>query len=340
MAVQTTNFPAVRTVTQLVRAMLGDDAVAPGYPFNPVSVVAAGGVVTATFAIPPGFISNDQLLIAGFAPGAHDGTFPCGQLSGNQISWQNNAAPNGAAGTIGTVQGYGTGKKYTDPVLMAFVNSAYRALQRALRGIGSTEFRQNQAFLTVPGLSAGDPSTTVEIGYGGMTIESDANPAPGFVTVPAFVLPSDLLTPRKLMEAPTGSGDRFVEMADLTNEGGLPSRAQGMALGCWEWAGDAIALIGALQSVDLRMEYDRSLPPVATGADQLMVLNSEDYHANAVCALLEPGRGGKNTATYMQQADEAKEKLIGAAVRPQQFKSFRSRGFSSRRGYANPGRVL
>lgn len=340
MAVQTTNFPAVRTVTQLVRSLLADEPLAPGYPFQPLSVVAAAGIVTATFATPPGFIPNDELLIAGFSVGAHNGSFPAGMVSGNQVLWQNSAAPNGSAGTLGTVQGYGTGNRYTDPLLMPMVNSAYRAIQRALRGIGSTEFRTGQAFVTIPGLNAADPTTTVLLGYGGLTINSDATPSPAFITTPVSVLPSDCLMPRKLMEAPTGSGDIFIEVVDLTETGGLPSRAQGWTLGSWEWIGDQIALIGALQSNDLRIEYDRSLPPVATGADQLMVLNSEDYHAYSVCALLSPGRGGKNGQTYQQMAEDAKEKLIGSYVRPQQFKSRRSRPFSSRRGYPNPGRVL
>lgn len=340
MPVQTTNYPQVRTVTQLVRALLGDEAVAPGYPFNPVSVEAAAGIATATFATPPGLMASDQLLIAGFAPGGHNGTFSCGNASGNQISWQNASAPNGSPGTLGTVQGYGTGKRYTDPVLMPFVNSAYRAIQRALRATGSTEFRVGQAFVTVPGLTAGDPTTTVEVGFGGITVESDANPAPGFLVTPDDVLPADLLVPRKLWEAPTGSGDGFVEMIDRTQGGGLPSRAQGMNLSIWEWAGDAIALLGALQSIDLRIEYDRGLPAVATGADQLMVLNSEDYHAYAVCEIVSPGRGGKNGPFYAQKAEDGKEKLIAAVTRQQQFVSRRGRPYSSRRGWSNGGRII
>ena len=340
MPVQTTNYPVVRTATQLVRALLGDEAVAPGNPFNPTSVVAAAGIVTATFNTPPGYVPNDTLLIAGFTPGAHNGSFGAGQVSGNQVSWQNNSAPNGPVSAIGTVQGFGTGKRFTDPVLMPHVNSAYRALQRALKAAGSTEFKKTRAWLTIPGLTAADASTIVVVGFGGITIESDANPAPQFITAPTAVLPSDLLIPRKLSERATGSGDIFVPMVDMTEGAGLPSRSQGMALGCWESAADEIQLIGALQSVDIQIEYDSSMPAVSTGADQLMVLNCEDYMANAMAALAEPGRGGKNTAVYKADAEECKEKLIAAAVRQQQFVSRRPRAYSSRRGYPNPGRVL
>lgn len=339
MAVQTTNYPQVRTVTQFVRALLADEPIAPGIALNPVSVAAAANSVTATFASPPGYVPNDMLLLSGWSPNAHNGVFQVAGINGAQVSWQNNAIP-GPATQIGFVQGYGTGMKYTDPVLMPLLNSAYRALQRALRATGSTEFRQNQAFLSVPGLNGTDPTTYVELGFAGLSIVSDANPAPAFLENPNALLPSDVLIPRKLWEAPTGSGDAMVEMTDMTNNGGLPSRAQGMTLGMWEWADDAIALMGSLQNTDIRIEYDRSLPPVSAGADQLMVLNSEDYHAYATASLASGSRGGREGQTWQQMAEDAKDKLIGAVVRQQQFVSRRPRPFSSRRGYSNSGRVM
>ena len=129
-------------------------------------------------------------------------------------------------------------------------------------------------------------------------------------------------------------------MIDLTNTGGLMSVPQGQCLQMFEWIGDSIALLGATQAVDIRIEYDRAMPQVSDGLAQLLVLNSEDYHAFAVASLVEPGRGGKNAELYDQAAEDAKEKLVNAVTRGQQFQSRRPRAFSSRRGYANRGRVF
>ena len=56
MSVPVSSYPQVRTVTQLVRAMLADEAVSPGFPFQPISCTAAAGVVTLQFGGPPGFV--------------------------------------------------------------------------------------------------------------------------------------------------------------------------------------------------------------------------------------------------------------------------------------------
>ena len=278
--------------------------------------------------------------MANWTPASFNGVFTLGQGSGIQFLLQNPAATAGPA-TGGTIQGYGTGKKYTDTVLMPFVNSAYRGLQRALKATGSTEFRVGQAFVTVPGLSFAEASTQVLLGFTGLTISSDANPAPTFIGGAGVgQLPLDLLMPRKLWERPTGQQVDFQEMIDLTNTGGLMSVPQGQCLQMFEWIGDSIALLGATQANDIRIEYDRGMPQVSDGLAQLLVLNSEDYHAFAVASLVEPGRGGKNAELYDQAAEDAKEKLVNAVTRGQQFQSRRPRAFSSRRGYANRGRVF
>jgi len=332
MAVPISNFPVVRTITQLVRSFLSDEAVAPGYPFIPLSLQGSAGIVTAQFATPPGFVVGDTILLSNWTPSSFNGTFQIGMGTGTQFLWQQSGAA--VSGSGGQIQGYGTGKKYTDAVLMPFVNSAYRGLQRALKTTGSTEFRQGAAYVTIPGLSGTDPSAQVILGFTGLTISSDSTPAPTFVPAnPLGELPGDLLMPRKLWERTTGSSDNFIPMIDLTNTGGLQSRPQGFVLNCFEWQGDSLIFLGAQQSNDIKIEYDKGMLAVSDGLSELLVLNSEDYHAFAVCALLEPGRGGKNVELWDTAAEDAKEKLVNAFTRGQQFKSVRSRGFSSRRGY-------
>jgi hypothetical protein len=337
LGVPSTSYPLVRTVTQLVRSLLADDGASGwGFPFGSngplITIVVVSGVCTATFPIAPGFITDDIIQLAGWPPPLN-GQFTVSLASGPQIIWQNNAVPNGNY-QGGTIQGWGTGKKWTDPLLTPFVNSAYRGLQRALRGIGSTEFRQGTAFVTIPGLSFSDPSTQVFLTFEGLSITSDVNPAPVFIEPPSGVLPDDFLIHRKMWERPTASTSlQFVPVTDLTNTGGVPSRAQGGYLGVFSWEDDGFVFVGSTNNTDIKIEYDRGLPPVADGSSQLLILNSEDYHAYSVAEMVEKSRGGKNVAQFQSDADDAKEKLIAAFTRSEQFIPRRSKPFSSRRGW-------
>ena len=326
-----------------MRALLADEQIGLGVIYDSrtiLSIAASGGIVVATFALPHGYVLGDNLLLAGMTPASANGTFSATASTSLTVTWQNNAQPNGPVSAIGTIQGYGTGKKYTDAVLMPHVNSAYRGLQRALKATGSTEFKVDEAFLTVPALSSVDNSAQVSISYTGMTIESDSTTPPTFITPPPGFLPQDLLVPLKIWERLTGSVNQFIEMTDLTNTGGLPARAQGFQLGVWEWIGDSIALLGSQQSNDIRIRYQRGLPALSDGSSQILVLNSEDYHAFTVAAMVEMSRDGQKAQGWDAAADDCKEKLIAAYTRQQQGVARRSRPFSSRRGFSNSGRVF
>jgi len=297
-----------------------------------LSVAAAGGIVTVQFALPPGFISGDSIVLTGASPSGFNGTFTISSANGNQIIFQNNAAPDGAAAGV-TIQGYGTGKKYTDTILLPYVNSAYRGLQRALKAAGSTELKEASAFVEVPGLTFTDSSAQVFLSFEGLTIDSDADPAPEFSVPPLGQLPADLLTPVKVWERRSGSSDEFIPLVDLSETGGLPSRPQGSVLGIYEWAGDSLVFLGATQDNAIKLRYERSLPAVNDGAAQLFVLNSEDYHAFAVAATASASRGGREGQQWAANAEDCKENLIAAEVRRQQAVPRRRRAFSSRQGY-------
>lgn len=344
MAVPATGFPQARTITQLVRTLLGDDAVGPGFPFSPLSLVTsvASGqpVCTATFQQPPGLIPGDQLFIAGFSPttlNSGNTVLSVQSINGNTVSWVNTAASAGTASIIGTIQGYGTGNKYSDYVIMPFLNSAYRGLQRALRATGSTEFKYGNAWITVPGISATDPTTQVQVDFTGISITSESDNPPTFIVKPVDTLPDDLLIPLRLFEMKSQSGDTPAEIVNLTEEGGLVARPQGLFLNQWEWADDAINFIGATQTQDVKIRYQRLLPALSDGTSQILVLNSEDYHAYATAAAIAKSRGGKNTVEWDTVAEDCKDKLVSAFVRPQQSQSRRMRRFSSRRGWPNQG---
>lgn len=335
MAFPVTEYPIVRTCTQLVRSLLPDEPIGVGFAFTPLSAAAdASHNVTLIFQTAPGYVIGDNLSLTGFTSTAWNGNFTVTSVSGNQVQFVNSAVASSSPTVIGTVQGYGTGKNYTDTKLMPLINSAYRSLQRALKMAGSTELKTAAAYLTIPAINTIDTSCVITLGYSGLTITSDMNPPPTWLDIPnpTAALPQDCLRPRKLTERQKGTADTFVEVVDMTENGGIPSRSQGAHLGVWEWVKDGINFLGATQDNDIRMEYDRGLPAVSNGGDSLLILECQEFIAFQTCAFVTVGRGGKNPPSYQQMAEDAKEKLIAAETRAQQFVSRRGRGYSSRRG--------
>ena len=117
------------------------------------------------------------------------------------------------------------GNLFTDTVLLPYLNSAYRKVQRAIGNTGGGGFIQEDVVLEVTAVAQTDASLQVSI--------SDA-------TAPPNELPTDLLVPLKLWERMNGSSDDFVEMVDLTRHGGLPSRVQDTTLSVGEWRADGL----------------------------------------------------------------------------------------------------
>src|ERR1700722_18183351 len=135
------------------------------------------------------------------------------------------------------------GNLFTDGVLLPYANAAYRKVQRALANVQSSAFLTDDALFVVAAVSALDASLQVSI--------TDA-------TAPPNQLPTDLLAPLNVWERASGSSDDLVEMADLTDHGGLPSQPQGSTLQCWEWRSDGMYFLGATQDVQIRLRYEKA----------------------------------------------------------------------------------
>src|SRR5260221_748638 len=137
------------------------------------------------------------------------------------------------------------GNLFTDAVLLPYANSAYRKTQRALGNAGAGGFIQDDVLLVVPAVAQVDTSLQVAI--------TDA-------TAPPNQLPTDLLVPVKIWERPNGSTQDFVEMVDLSQHGGLPSRGQGLTLSVWEWRADGVYFLGATPCTHIRLRYLQTYP--------------------------------------------------------------------------------
>jgi hypothetical protein len=192
---------------------------------------------------------------------------------------------------------------FTDAVLLPYVNSAYRKLQRALGNAGGGGFLTDNVTLIVPAVTTPDPSLQVSI--------TDSTPPPN-------QLPTDLLLPSKMWERPNASTQDFIEMVDLSQHGGLPSRAQGLTLSVWEWRGDGVYFLGATQDTQIRLRYLKAYPDFTDATSPVLVRNAQEAIAYATAALAGWARGSPLAEKWDEAASDALEDLVAAAVRREQ----------------------
>jgi hypothetical protein len=207
------------------------------------------------------------------------------------------------------------GNLFTDAVLIPYVNSAYRKLQRALAAAGQETFLVDDVLLVVPAVAEVDPSAQLMI--------NDA-------TAPPNQLPTDLLVPLDLWERANGSSDDFVEMVDLSLRGGLPSMEQGLTLQYWEWRQDGLCFCGATQDTQIRLRYQKSYPDLTDGTSVVLVRNAQEAIAYTGAAMAALARGSPFAERWDGVAEDALEDLITTSVRRDQRGARRRRPYSWR----------
>jgi len=211
------------------------------------------------------------------------------------------------------------GNLFTDAVLLSYVNSAYRKVQRALANIESGTFLTNNVLLVVPALAQADASAQVSITDG---------------TAPPNQLPTDLLVPMKLWERANGSSDDFIEMADLTGHDGLPSEPQTPMLRYWEWRANGLYFLGATRDTQIRLRYQKSYPDLTDATSPVLVRHAQEAIAYAAAAMAGAARGAPQAERWDGAAADAIEDLLVRATQRDQQTTRRRRPFSSRAGFA------
>ena len=211
------------------------------------------------------------------------------------------------------------GNLFTDAVLLPYVNSGYRKVQRALANIQSGSFLTDNVLLVVPAVTQVDASAQVSI--------TDATPPPN-------QLPPDLLVPVKLWERANGSSDDFTEMTDLTNHNGLPSEPQGQTLRFWEWRADGLYFLGATQGTQIRLRYQKSYPDLTDSTSPVLIRQVQEALAYTAAAMAGAARGAPQAERWDAAATDAIEDLIVRATQREQQTGRRRRPFSSRAGIA------
>lgn len=206
------------------------------------------------------------------------------------------------------------GSVFSDSLLMPFLNSAYRGLQRQLAENGVSVIAEQQ------------------------DIEMDADPVSGVTNtelsdVSSPQLPTDCLVPHQLWERATANtGDVFVPMEKFTSGGGMLNLQPNTYLRLWEWREDKINLIGASQSITVRIRYEKALPQLVLGTDPVQIRSATDPLAFATAALAARSRGARALAQdLLATAQMTTENVIERYVRPEQLKGRRRKPYSYRR---------
>jgi len=166
-------------------------------------------------------------------------------------------------------------------------------------------------------------------------IELDTDPTSGITSteisdVSNPQLPTDCLVPHMLWERATANTtDVFVSMEKFTSGGGMLNLQPSSYLRLWEWREDKVNLIGATQSVTVRIRYEKLLPALTIGTDPIQIRSATDPLAFATAALAARSRGARALAQdLLGTAQMATEQLIERYVRPEQVKGRRRMPYS------------
>jgi hypothetical protein len=203
---------------------------------------------------------------------------------------------------------------FTDSLLMPFLNSAYRGLQRELAENGVSVIAEQQDLAL---------STDPTCGITPTEISDVSSPQ----------LPTDCMVPHMLWERATANTtDIFVPMEKFTSGGSMLNLQPSIYLRLWEWREDKINLIGATQSITVRIRYEKILPSLTLGTDPVQIRSATDPLAFATAALAARSRGARALAQdLLGAAQMATENLIERYVRPEQVKGRRRMPYSFHR---------
>ncbi len=320
-----TAYPTARQALVRVRALLNDANINANAPVLIAGISRNANVVQVTTIGPHGLIGGsqpDQITVAQVVyAGAtsFNGVFNVVTvLNAQQFTYAQNGENGAGTNQTGSVSNIGQGAVWTDFVLIPYLNQAYGKVRRGVSNVGQESMVRDDVLLVVTALANPDPSAVVAI--------TDA-------TAPPNQLPVDLIEPLKIWERPNGSAQDFQEMSDMTRKGGLPSRFQEQVLGVWEWRGDGIYFIGALQDTQIRLRYRASFLDLADGTSTIQIRDSVDCLALLTAAFAGASRGSPLAEKWDIAGMAALEDLIVASARKGQRQGTRRRPFSARSGW-------
>lgn len=211
---------------------------------------------------------------------------------------------------------------------LPYFNSAFRWIQRKLRQEGATfPIIDNWILPGVTPVVTPDTSVQVSISFAGYFNGTQMSPVPR--------LPSNCQQLLNVSERGTGTNLPFAPMRQAQD--GLPSRFQLARQGQWEWRQYQLNMVGATQTVDLRLRYQSGLPPLkvpATQFDQTTVdiLDCQDVIANHIVFMFAAARGAQDTKVVTDARDDAMNDMANDWVRRSQSVVYRRQPYADSSG--------
>jgi hypothetical protein len=211
------------------------------------------------------------------------------------------------------------------PFSVVYLNSAIRKTQRYFADNGLFNLVKDNVILpSITPAATNDPSVQVFISFTGYFDGVNMNAQP--------TLPADLLLPLALWERPSGSGAAFQPMNPAHTDG-LPSRIPGQTFDVWEWRNDAINMLGAIITTDLRARYEARIAKISTSQDltkvSIPLIDADEALAAWVVYFYAFARGSAMRVEAKARAIEEMDEVVNRHVRKDQRIAYRPRGFRS-----------
>ncbi len=183
---------------------------------------------------------------------------------------------------------------FSDAVLLPFIQKSYRKVQRKLAARGVSVFQDTTV------LSPAVPINTT-------ALTTSSSPA----------LPADLIVPYIMWERQSGGAD--TDWLEMDAKDVLPVRAQGELLAEWVYEANAITLVGATVTREVKIKYERELTALSGNGSVLLIPFSQDAVASYAAEYAARSRTQPELATeFRKLGDMELDELANTFVRSKQ----------------------
>jgi len=220
----------------------------------------------------------------------------------------------------------------TAPFTFTLLNGAYRRVQSELAAVGIETLTDYATMIGFPIMPVADPEGRMLINDEGTQIIYPSGVGNAFYLTPQ--LPTNLVRPLKLWERQTGTTNFTQPMILAPNE--IFGMSQQSFFVDYEWTGDSIVTRGALQSQDIKMKYEKTLPALAAPTDPVPIRGVPNCAAYYAAMIFVASRGGAILQEFKATALDEIELYKARNSRMRQRKQTRRRPYSGRSRSQSP----
>ena len=223
------------------------------------------------------------------------------------------------------------GDVITDDSVFAFdlLNSGFERVQKEIMAFGGDSFTKEAWLIGLPSMPSIDPEARLIVDDTGCNIIYPNGVGNVFAQSPQ--LPTDLEIPLDCWERQNGTAN-FTGGPMGKPPNGLLNIAQQNYLVDWEWQNDGLRFRGALQSIDVKVKYQKLLPKLVASTDPVPirgVVNAAAYHT---CVVIAGSRAGQILPEFKAQAQREIVLFAQISSRRHQRMQTRRKPYSGRGG--------